>query len=93
MSSRHPDPKPLDVDGVLAVTVGTVAWGVAFLVLLSFRDQLAEQGREWWLWTCLTGAALGVAGLWYCVRRRNAIRRDATRAAEEAAKTLREPLS
>jgi type VI protein secretion system component VasK len=93
VSSHHPDPKPLDVDGVLAVSIGTIAWAVAFLVLLPFRDQLAEEGREWWLWTCLVGAVLGLAGLWYCVRRRNAIRRDGKRAAEEAAKTLREPLS
>lgn len=93
MSSRRPDPKPLDVDGVLAVSIGTAAWGLAFVALLPFRDALAEQGREWWLWTCLTGALLGLAGFWYCIRRRDAIRNDATRAAEEAAKTLREPLS
>lgn len=93
MSTRRPEPKPLDVDGVLAVSIGTIAWGVAFLVLLPFYGRLADQGREWWVWTCLTGALLGLAGLWYCVRRRNAIRRDAKRAAEEAAKTLREPLS
>ncbi|MGH8867239.1 MAG: DUF2530 domain-containing protein [Actinomycetes bacterium] len=93
MSPRSPDPQPLDVDGVFAVTAGTVGWAAAFLVLLAFRGELAERGDEWWLWTCLTGAGLGVLGLAYCVRRRNHMRRSVRRIEEEKAKTLREPLS
>lgn len=93
MNVRKPDPQPLDIDGVVAVTAGTVLWVLAFLVLLPFRGDLAEHGREWWLWTCLVGAGLGVFGVWFCTRRRNAVRRDEKRAAEERAKTLREPLS
>lgn len=68
--------QPLDEDGVLAVTLGTVAWLVAFAVLfLFFRDQLRAEGQQWWLTVCLVGAGLGVAGRWFTVRRRNTYRR------------------
>ena len=36
-----PDVRPLDVDGITAVAVGTVAWAVALVVALVLRDQLA----------------------------------------------------
>ena len=68
--------QPLDEDGVLAVTLGTAAWIVAFAVLLLFfRDDLRAHGTEWWLQVCLAGAGLGVAGRWYTVRRRTTYRR------------------
>lgn len=68
--------QPLDEDGVLAVTLGTVAWLVAYAVLfLFFRDALAAHGTQWWLTVCLVGAGLGLAGRWYTVRRRDAYRR------------------
>ena len=71
----HVDVQPLDEDGVLAVTLGTVAWLVAFGVLfLFFRDQLQAHGTQWWLTVCLVGAGLGLAGRWYTVRRREAYR-------------------
>ena len=55
--------QPLDEDNVLAVTLGTVAWLVAFAVLyVFFRDQLRADGQQWWLTVCLVGAGLGVAG-------------------------------
>lgn len=68
-------PRPLDVDGVQTVLVGTVMWAIAFLVLLFMRNDLAESGREWWLWTCLAGAGLGLLGYEYARRRRDAIAR------------------
>lgn len=72
--------QPLDEDGVLAVTLGTVAWLVAFAVLfVFFRNDLRAHDTDWWLSVCLVGVALGVAGRWYTVRRRNAYR--ASRAA------------
>jgi hypothetical protein len=70
---------PVDVDGVGAITYGTVAWAVGVVLCLVFRSRLAESGREWWLWVCVTGALLGVAGLVF-VRRRAAVYRAATRA-------------
>jgi hypothetical protein len=70
-----PPNKPVDVDGVQSVLVGTIAWVVAFVVLLFFRDELAESGRSWWLWTALAGAGLGLIGYEYARRRRDAIAR------------------
>lgn len=70
-----PAQRPLDVDGVRSVTVGTVLWVVAFLALLPFRSRLEEAGNGWWLWTCLAGAGLGLLGIEYTRRRRDAIAR------------------
>jgi hypothetical protein len=42
----------------------TVAWAVAFLVLLFVRDTLPA-GARWWVWTCAAGLAMGLFGLWY----------------------------
>jgi hypothetical protein len=73
--STGSSPKPVDVDGVQTVLVGTVGWAIAFFVLLFFREDLAESGRQWWLWTCLAGAGLGLLGYEYARRRRDAIAR------------------
>lgn len=66
-------PAPVDVDGVRSVTIGTVLWVIAFVVLLPMRGRLEEAGNGWWLWTCLAGAGLGLLGLEYTRRRRAAI--------------------
>jgi hypothetical protein len=65
------DVRALDVDGVGAVLVGTIAWTVALVVCLLMRDRLAADGRTWWTWVCATGALVGLPGLWF-VRRRSA---------------------
>jgi hypothetical protein len=67
--------KPLDVDGVRAIAVGTVLWTVALVVCLLAREQLADAGNSWWTWVCLTGALLGLPGLWYVRRRARAYAR------------------
>lgn len=72
---KPPPTKPVDVDGVRTVLVGTVLWTVAFVVMLVVRDDLVASGREWWLWTCLAGAGLGLLGYEYTRRRRDAIAR------------------
>jgi len=69
------DVKPLDVDGVGAVAIGTFLWLIALVVLLLMRSQLEETGSQWWILVAATGAALGVPGLWYTTRRRAAYRR------------------
>ncbi len=74
------DVEPLDVDGVRTVTVGLALWVVAFLALLPFYGQLRDQGRAWWVWTCLAGVALGLFGLEYC--RRSKRTRDELRDAD-----------
>src|SRR3954453_24165704 len=66
------DVEPLDVDGVWTVEVGTVAWLIAFVALLPFYGRLEDAGRPWWLWPWLTGFGVGLFGLEYCRRRRNA---------------------
>ena len=73
--------EPVDVDGVGAITYGTIAWAVGVVVCLLLRQQLADAGRGWWLWVCVAGALLGVAGIWF-VRRRAAVYR--ARAAQDA---------
>jgi Protein of unknown function (DUF2530) len=76
------DVDPLDVDGVRTVTVGVALWFLGFLALLPFYGRLEDDGRGWWLWTCLAGLGLGLLGLEYCRRRRRA--RDAMRDAAPA---------
>ena len=73
--------KPLDVDGVTAVVSGTIAFAVGFVVLLFFRSTLQQNGDTWWLWVCATGAALGLLGTAFAVRRRAAYRAAAQLAA------------
>ena len=53
---------------------GTIAWGVALVACLVLRDQLADTGRTWWLWVCVAGIVLGLAGVVF-VRRRAAVYR------------------
>lgn len=64
---------PFDVDGVRTVAVGTVLWAAAFVILALNRTSLDEQGLGWWLWTCLAGVGLGLLGLEYTRKRRDAI--------------------
>jgi peptidoglycan/LPS O-acetylase OafA/YrhL len=63
--------QPLDVTGVRTMAVGALLWAVAFFVLLAFRGSLAEDGRSWWMWTCVAGFVIGVIGVEYCRRRRD----------------------
>ena len=69
--------EPLDVDGVRTMTVGTVIWGVIAIALLPFWGTLQDQGRTWWLWTAIAGLGLGLMGIEYCKRRRDALERAA----------------
>ena len=65
----------LDVDGVAAVGIGTVVWGVLLVACLLLRDPLAAAGRGWWWGVCLAGFLLGIPGLWFVRRRRDVYRR------------------
>jgi hypothetical protein len=69
----HAEVKPLDVSGIPTVIVGIVAWAVALVVMLLFRDDLKRNGQEWWLWVTVAGLGLGLIGLAYCRRRWAAI--------------------
>lgn len=67
-----PAPEPLEGDDVRVGTIGTIAFAVAFLGLLPFYGRLADDGRGWWLFTCLAGVGIGLLGTDYCRRRRKA---------------------
>jgi uncharacterized membrane protein YecN with MAPEG domain len=72
VSPRRPDPPPLETDDVAIIAAGTAAWFVALVVVLV----LSLAGRDvhdWWIWMCAAGAILGLVGVSYCVRRRNAL--------------------
>lgn len=84
-SAQAPDViEPADVDGVRTVAVITVLWAVAFVVLALRIDDLSAEGRNWWLWTCLAGVGLGLLGLEYTRKRRDAIEAAAEARAEAA---------
>lgn len=71
---RVADVEPMDVDGVRTMTVGTIIWAVLGVALLPFLGNLEDNGRTWWLWTAVAGFGLGLIGIEYCRRRRNALR-------------------
>lgn len=73
--ARRPDPPPLETDDVKVVAGGAVLWAVALVVLLVLRLAGADV-EDWWLAMCACGAALGLLGVRYCQRRRDAIARD-----------------
>jgi hypothetical protein len=70
---RRPDPEPLEVDDAKVIAIGTTAWFVAWVVLLSFHGKLDDHGNEWWIWTAVAGLGLGMWG-WLLVRKRIAAR-------------------
>lgn len=73
--SRRPDPAPLETNDVALITAGTGAWLLA-LVVLAVLKLAGTDVRTWWLVMCAEGAALGLVGIRYCRRRRDAIARD-----------------
>ena len=60
--------QPARTDTRPIVLVGTVLWFVAFVVLLPFYGWLGRHGHREWLWTCLAGWLLGLAG-WLLLRK------------------------
>jgi Protein of unknown function (DUF2530) len=71
-SDPGPEPpalEPLPVNVQRLVLVGTVLWLVALVVVLAVPD-LRSGDRDWWPWTALSGALLGLVGLAYLRRGR-----------------------
>jgi hypothetical protein len=87
-----PAVRPFDVDGVRAVAAGTVLWAIGFVVLAVFRDDLDKEGLGWWLWTCLAGVGLGLLGLEYTRKRRDAIARARLRDEVERSDDVEAPV-
>ena len=73
--AQRPDPEPLETNDVLIVGGLSVAWALALVVLLVIKAAGGDV-RTWWLLMCLEGALLGLVGVRYCQRRRDAIARD-----------------
>jgi hypothetical protein len=76
--AQRPDPPPLETDDVKIVVAGTVLWLAALAVLLVLRVAGAAEVHDWWLVMCGGGAALGLVGVRYCQRRREARARPPT---------------
>jgi len=70
-------PPPLEGNDQAITAAGTIAWGVALIVLLVLRDRLPASSH-WWIWTCAAGLGLGLFGLAYVPR----LKRSRARAAE-----------
>lgn len=85
-STAGDDPalRPLDVDGVGAIALGTGVWAVLAVVLWSQRASLEADGRGWWLGVCVAGAVLGLIALPYLVARRRAYRGSAAPSASSS---------
>jgi hypothetical protein len=69
---RLPEPPPVRFgDERVPVLAGLVAWTVLAVIAWIEHDDLAADGRGWWLWTAVSGAVLGCLGLWWMQRRHN----------------------
>ncbi len=75
-------PRPLDVDGVLATSVGTAAWAVALVVAIAMHGSLQRHGHLWYLATAAVATGLGLLGIAYTLRRRRRLGAVADRPAE-----------
>jgi hypothetical protein len=67
-ADRRPDPPSLPTNDRTTVLVGIGLWLLALVVTLVMRGRLDDDGRTWWIWTAVTGVALGLAGLVYLRR-------------------------
>ena len=61
--------KPLEVNGITAVTLGTLLWLTSFVVLIISRPWLIENGHENWIWIAVSGFVLGLLGYRYTTNR------------------------
>jgi hypothetical protein len=68
--------KPLEVNGITAVTVGTVIWSIATLIMVLMRNQLEAAGRDNWIAIGVAGIVLGLLGMRYTKRRAARIERN-----------------
>ncbi len=82
----RPAPPPLETDEWLVTALVTAGWAVALITLLALRAQLPD-GQRWWIWTCATGFAMGLFGLWYVPH----LKRRRARAAQRRAEPTAEP--
>jgi threonine/homoserine efflux transporter RhtA len=60
---------PIQITGILAVQLGTLAWTITLIVLLFSRSWLTETERTHWIWIAVYGIILGLLGYRYSTRR------------------------
>ena len=60
---------PIQITGILAVQLGTLAWMITLIDLLFSRSWLTETGRANWIWIAVSGIILGLVGFRYTTRR------------------------
>ena len=63
------DLKPIENNGIQAVTIGMALWITGLICLFFARPWLKSTGRQDWLWIALAGVALGLLGQIYTRRR------------------------
>ena len=72
-SPERPEPlQPPPVDSARVIGIGTAIWFVAFVALLPWWNWLDQHDHQVWLWTCLAGWLLGLAGLVVLARHKRA---------------------
>jgi hypothetical protein len=81
----RPAPPPLEASERLVTALITAGWAIALITLLVLRTQLPA-GERWWIWTCATGFAMGLFGLWYVPHLKRRRARTQQRRAEAAAR-------
>ncbi len=47
------------------VAVGIIIWVVLLGAALLMHDRLAQDGKTWWIWSCVVGIVLGLLGWLY----------------------------
>ena len=83
-AERPSPPPPLEANDQLVTGVVTAGWAIALVILLIIRDSLPADAR-WWIWTCVTGVALGLFALWYVPRLKRARARGARGGTDQSA--------
>jgi hypothetical protein len=80
-------PKPLDPPMVPFALAGIALWIIAALVMLPFRDELADHGHGGWFGIAIAGVLWGIPGLLTMVVHDRNRRRRRERAASDSFKT------
>jgi hypothetical protein len=86
-SHAHRPAPPREANDQVVTSLITAVWAIALVVtLILLAVGVLPAGQRWWVWTCGTGVAMGVFGLWYVpVLQRNRARAAARHPAETAA--------
>jgi hypothetical protein len=61
----------MHIDARVVILVATIAWFVAAVALAIGWNWVDGHGHRIWLWTCLWGGGLGLAGLLLMGRHRS----------------------